>query len=166
MIYFTYILVFLFNIVPHDFHMSKTEIHYKSDKEALQFTINLFIDDFTVALEDEYNIDSLRLFEKNEHVLADSLVAEYIWKHLEVSIDSTDIYPDYIGKELNSDDLEGMRCYFEVESLKAFELMDISNSILVETFADQRNILSVKVDTKSKAHHLLDKEDFKKSVRI
>jgi len=146
--------------------MSKTEIHYKSDKEALQFTINLFIDDFSLAIENDYDIDSLGLFNNNEHALADSLIVSYIHSHLEVQIDSRRIKPYYIGKELNAEDFEGMRCYFEVEDLKAFETIEISNALLFNTFDDQRNILSVLVDKKSKAHHLLDKNDYTKSVHL
>jgi len=160
------IYILLLFAQTHDFHMSKTEIHYKSDQESLQFTVNLFIDDLTLALENEYEADSLRLFEKDEHLDSDSLIVAYIHKHLVVHVDSEIVTPIYIGKEINDEDLEGMRCYLEVENQKAFQHIEISNGLLMNTFSDQRNILSVLVDKKSKAHHLLDKRDYKKSINI
>lgn len=164
MTHILYILLFLSQ--AHDFHMSKTQIHYKSDQESLQFTVHLFIDDLTLAIESEFEVDSLQLFEKNEHLESDSLIGAYIHKHLIVYVDSEIVKPIYIGKEINGEELEGMRCYLEVENQKAFQNIEISNGLLLNTFSDQRNILSFLVDKKSKAHHLLDKSDYKKSINI
>jgi len=161
-----YIFILILSSVAHDYHMSKTEIHYKTEQKSLQFTVNLFIDDLTLAIESEYEVDSLRLFEKDEHVLSDSLINAYILKHLLVNIDDKEIMPSYIGKELNGEDLEGMRCYLEVEQQEFFQNIEVSNGLLMNTFSDQRNILSILVDKKSKAHHLLDNSDYKKSIDI
>jgi len=162
----SYIVIFFASIFAHDFHMSKTQIHYKTEQKALQYTVNLFIDDLSLAVEEEFEIDSLNLFLNNEQPIADSLIHLYINKHLEVKLDGEVITPIFIGKELNSEDYEGFRCYLEVEDVESIQKFEIKNLLLTELFNDQRNILSVMVDQKSKAHHLLDKEDFIKQISL
>lgn len=156
----------MFSSLTHDFHLSKTELHYKSDQQALQYTCYLFIDDLEEAIYNTYDMDSLKLFTNNEHSLSDSIISKYLNEHLTISINNTDLNPEYIGKELNDKDPEGMRCYLEVVDLDPFDQIEINNELFLKTFNDQKNLVDVIVDKKSKSFHLLDANDNKLNVKI
>lgn len=162
-ILFLIVSVFL-NVSFHDLHMSKAELNYKSDQRALQLTVHLFIDDLEKGLQ-MYGDDKLRLFENNESPQADSLINLYINEFLIVDIDDTKVKLSYLGKEM-SDDLEGAWCYLEVENVNPFNIISVRNELLTSIFDDQKNIINIKVNSKSKAFHILDKEDNFKVIRI
>ena len=155
-----YINCLLFLLPLHDFHVSKTDLNYKTSQEALQITVHVFIDDLELALED-YGSSNMNLFTKSESLSADSLIAVYLNKSLEIKIDKEAIAPVYIGKEI-SDDLSAAWCYLEFENLSPFKSMSLKNSILNELFEDQKNIVNFKIDSKSKAFHIMDRDvDYK-----
>jgi len=157
-------LFFLSSSSFHDFHLSKTEINYKTDQKALQVTVHLFIDDLELgieAIEDE----KLNLFEINESIKSDSIINVYIQNYLKIELNQVEIELDFLGKEI-SDDLAGAWCYLELENVEAFDVIKIKNTLLNSTFDDQKNIINIKVNSKSKAFHILDHNDNSKVISI
>jgi len=152
----------LVSISAHDFHLSKTDIHYRSESQSLQVTIHAFIDDTQLALE---AIDSLeyKLMEQSEHALADSILGVYLTNNFIVKADGVPLEFNYLGKEA-SDDIEGLYAYMEVEGLTIPKQLEVTNKILMEQFDDQKNIIKVMMDDDNKAFHLLSKKDHTKSV--
>jgi len=150
--------------MSHDFHLSKTDIHYKTESQALQLTIHTFIDDMELALKAYEDID-YKLLQDSEHIKTDSILLKYIEDHLILKADDKLLNYSFVGKEV-SDDLVGVWAYLEVEGLEFFESIDVTNSILMDTYEDQRNIINVKVDSKSKAFHILSLSDNQKLVKL
>ncbi len=150
----------------HDFHMSRLDLHYKSDQQSMQFSLFMFIDDFEATIkEHEDNVD-LKLFTKKESTVADSLIYNYISKNLLINVDNNIKTMNYIGKEIDEKDLQGMWIYLEIDNQKTFESLDITNSILTDAFSDQRNIISVLVDSKRKGYHILDKKNNSQKIKL
>ena len=150
-------------LVTHDFHLSKADIHYRSDLQSLECTVHLFIDDLEKAINEDYGIDSLFLFTPKESITSDSIIGMYINDHLKIQIDGQIIRSHMIGKEM-SEDLQGVYCYLEVEKLEEFDKIEVSNSIMLTTFNDQKNIINIKKDNKSKAFHILDHNSQSKKI--
>ena len=148
----------------HDFHVSKTEVHYKSEAESLQLSVHVFIDDLELALAN-YSDNVLNLLSEKEHPDADSLIALYFNEVYSFSVHDKDISPAYLGKEI-SDDFQGAWCYLEQEHLASFDQMEIKNTLLCEIYDDQKNIVSFKVDNKRKAFNILDKEDSELTINL
>ncbi len=150
----------------HDFHMSRLDLHYKSDQQSMQFSLFMFIDDFEATIkEHEDNVD-LKLFTKKESTVADSLIYNYISKNLLINVDNNIKTMNYIGKEIDEKDLQGMWIYLEIDNQKTFESLDITNSILTDAFSDQRNIINVLVDSKRKGYHILDKKNNSQKIKL
>lgn len=164
---YNYILLLLLSISPlHEFHMSRLDLHYKSDKESMQFSLFMFIDDFEAMIKEGNDGIELKLFTEKESTLADSLIHNYINEKLLITIDDIEKSMSYIGKEIDEKDLQGMWIYLEIENQKSFDSIDITNSILTDAFSDQRNIINVKVDGKRKGYHILDKKNNSKKVKV
>jgi len=165
-----YILLILFNVLVsgsgdvHDFHLSKTDIHYKTEQKAVQLTIHTFIDDTEAVLKDQEDIE-YKFFESTEHALTDSIFNDYLNKNITITIDGEQQAFYYLGKE-QSDDILGVYAYLEIEGIDSFQSIEISNSVLMDKFDDQKNIINFKVDNKSKAFHILTKKDYQKTIDL
>lgn len=165
-----YILLVAFNLMisgtsgVHDFHLSKTDIHYKTEQKALQLTVHTFIDDTEAVLKGMEDLD-YKFFESTEHALTDSIFGEYLASTISIAIDGVvqDFY--FLGKE-QSDDILGVYSYLEIEGVDTFSSIEISNSILMDQFDDQKNIINFKIDNKSKAFHILTKGDHEKAISL
>lgn len=159
-------LYFFLSFLPsaHDFHVSKTELQYKSENEAIQISVSVFIDDLELALA-EVETEPLKLLTRFEHPSADSLIADYFNKHLKLTSDDLSLELNYLGKE-SSSDLMATWCYLEVLQIKSIEKLEVENTILLKEFDDQRNILSVKQDGKSVDFVIFDNKEFEKTIRF
>ena len=161
--FIVFLILLLGSFTMHDLHMSKTDLHYKTDQESLQILVSIFIDDLELAIKNESG-KKYDLLEEGPHQVSDSLIMGYINSHLEISIDDKYIEPVYLGKE-QSEDYEAFWCYLEIENLKTFKLLEIKNTILLKEFDDQKNATNFKIDRKSKSFEFLDhKTNFKKIV--
>lgn len=152
------------HFVLHDFHVSKSDIHYKSEKRAVQITINVFIDDLELALS-EYSIEKMSLFSDSEYEKSDSLIDVYLQDHFKIAVDDLPARPYYLGKEI-SDDLSAAWMYMELENVVEVSKIQLTNTILFKEFEDQKNIVNVKMNNKSKAFFILDHKDFTKTVNF
>lgn len=146
----------------HDFHLSKTDIHYKSEQQALQITVHSFIDDTEEALQPSME-EELKLMTNSEHEKADSLLAAYLSENIVIKIDGVEQACQYLGKEA-SDDIQGVYCYLEILNVSAFATLEVDNSILIDIFQDQKNIVNIKADNKPKAFHILTASDTYKKI--
>lgn len=148
----------------HEFHLSKTDIHYKTEAKALQVTIHIFIDDTEAALEIKEPLE-YRLMQESEHILADSILGTYFSENFIIKVDGQERTFDYLGKEA-SDDIEGLYAYLEIPNLETPQQLEITNKLLMEQFDDQKNIIKVMLDSKNKAFHLLTKKDHTKLINF
>jgi len=145
------------HISMHDIHLSKMDIHYKTEQKALQITVHMFLDDTEAALCLRDSLE-YKLFETLEHPLADSLLAEYLFDNLEISVDGLQVPLTYLGKE-QSEDLQAVYAYLEIENTSVEQEIIVKNTVLLELFDDQRNMISVKENNKRKAFHLFSHKE-------
>ena len=141
----------------HEFHVSKTEAHYKSEQSDLQVSVHIFIDDLELALKD-FSDEPIHLLTQKELPQADSLIYGYLSSKIQFLADDKHLNLSYLGKEI-SNDFQGVWCYLECNNVMKPKLTSIKNNLLCELYDDQKNIVSLKVDNKTKAFHILDKDD-------
>ena len=125
----------------HEFHLSKCVIEYAEAESALQVTMYVFIDDLEIALA-EHVADPLFICTEKEHKEAEEYMANYFAEHFAILIDKQPVPLSFLGKEI-SEDFIAAWCYLESTNIKSFQSLTIQNSILVDHFDDQKNIISV-----------------------
>lgn len=148
----------------HDFHLCKTDVHYKSDQNSIQVTVLTFVDDLEEALNQEKPLD-YKLLQNAEHPEADSLIAIYFEQHLTFKINGEAKSFYYLGKE-ESDDITAIYSYLEIEGIDDPTFIEIDNSIMTELFDDQKNIINIKVNNKPKGTHILTKKNHIKAISL
>ena len=141
----------------HDYHVSKSRIHYDADARAYQITLHLFIDDLEAALRLR-GIDGLYLGTERETAEADTYVATYLQDRFNLRADSTTLGYTYLGKEV-SEDLMAFYIYLEVANVALDPSLDVTNALLTEVHDDQRNIVQIQVGKAIRGYFICTRED-------
>ena len=143
-------LLLLLFIIPllsfsaHKYYLSLTQIEYKNESKSIQIIINVFMDDIETALNKEYSID-LQLTNQNELESNDVYFKKYLKKNLYFKVDNTSSSFNYIGKEYDGD---LVYFYLEIENVNSLEAIEVVNTILIDYFPEQQNLIKSKVNKK------------------
>ena len=153
-----YLILFiipLLSFTAHKYYLSLTQIEYRSEKQSIQITINVFMNDIEVALNKDYNID-LKLDTKKELKDNDVYFIKYLNDRLHFKVDNFSKKFNYIGKEYEGD---LVFFYLEIENIKEVNSIEIENKILTKHFPEQQNLIKSKVKKKHKSMLLTAKND-------
>ncbi|WP_165730213.1 DUF6702 family protein [Polaribacter sp. 20A6] len=154
----TILLLFIIPLLSfstHKYYLSLTQIEYRSELQAVQITINVFMDDIELALNKDYNID-LQLTTKKELKDNDVYFIKYLNKKLHLKVDGVSRDFNYIGKEYDGD---LVYFYLEIEDVKELKNIEVTNKILTNHFPKQENLIKSKVGKKHKSLLLNAKND-------
>jgi len=143
---FILFLLPLFSFNLHKIHVSLTNIVYKKEPKTLQITTRVFIDDIENAINNKYGL-SLELDTKRETSITDKYIEKYVKENLKITLDNQEITLLYLGKEYDDDIVY---VYFEMENIKDFKQIEVSNTVLFDLFDDQQNIIKIKNETTQK----------------
>lgn len=142
----------------HEFYLSVTEIEYNNEKQSLQIITRVFIDDFEDVLNERYGAD-LQLSEEAEEGAVAENISRYLKQKLRLQVNGEELQLNYLGKEYDADQLV---LYIEVENLAPFNKIEVTNEILTDLFDDQKNVVHVKVNDKTKSLLLMRQQETEK----
>ncbi len=145
----------LFAFTMHKYYVSLCEIEYLKEKQSIQITLGVFIEDLEFIL-DKNSGKSLNLASKTEVENVDDYYKKYLSEHLLVSVNSKNQSFKYIGKEYDGDIV---RFYLEITDIKELKSLEITNNILINEFPDQKNIVKIKVKDFNKTFYLNKSND-------
>ena len=139
----------------HKYYMSVTQIDYIEDKQSVQVTSRIFIDDFERLLRERYD-ESITLASKEEPKTVDLFIERYLKEKLKIKINNEDAELIFIGKEYDTDIV---KCYLEIEDVKQIKTFEVYNKVLFDLFEDQQNIVKTKINSKQKSFILFKEKD-------
>ena len=142
----------------HEFYLSVTEIEYNNEKQSLQIITRVFIDDFEDVLNERYGAD-LQLSEEAEEGAVAKNISKYLKQKLRLQVNGEELQLNYLGKEYDADQLI---LYIEVENVAPFKKIEVTNEILNDLFDDQKNVVHVKVNDKTKSLLLMRQQETEK----
>jgi hypothetical protein len=126
--------------IPHDFHVSITQIDHNPQTQSLEITVRIFTDDLEQTIRN-LGGGELRLGGPHEAPDANRLLLEYFQNRLEIRVNDQPSVLKWVGKEIEPD---VTWCYLEVYSVPVISSIQITNRILMEVFDDQKNIIHLK----------------------
>ena len=135
----------------HKYYVSVTQIDFLPEKQAVQITSRIFIDDFEKLLRTRYD-EKITLATKNESLTTDSYIEKYLNEKLKLKINNKDVTMTFLGKEYDTDIV---KCYLEIENIKTIKTIEISNKVLFDIFSDQQNIIKTKINSQQKSFILI-----------
>jgi hypothetical protein len=135
----------------HKYYLSSTKSEYKKESKTIQITMRFFIDDLQETINRTYSKD-VELALPNEPKEIDSLINNYISKKLEVIINTNKKAFSFLGKEYNNDEIY---IYLEIENVELINPIEIKNSMLMEIFSEQQNIIKLDIDDTKNSFQLI-----------
>jgi hypothetical protein len=132
----------------HPVHVSVCDMVYREDKKALQAIHRIFIDDLELGIREERGWEELDLLEPPTGHTTDGLVKAYLGRHFRITLSGKDVPMEYLGHEVEG---EAILCYMEGAKVKPFKEITIWNSVLLDTYRDQANLVHLKVGEKTKS---------------
>lgn len=134
-------------LMPHDFHVSITQMALNDRSGQLEIAVKVFTDDLETAIQPK-GTEPLRLGTEREDPRGKILIGAYINRNLRVKVDGAPVVLTFLGKEMEAD---ATWCYFESAPIGKFSKLDVTNTLLIDLFDDQVNIIHLKRDGKTKA---------------
>ncbi|PQB05909.1 DUF6702 family protein [Aureitalea marina] len=156
----TIFLAFLILIAPvlissraHKFYVSITKVELSEEAKSVQIITKIFIDDIEATLQKRYD-PNVSLDTKKETEAHVKLLEKYVLQKFKVEIDGVAYQLEYLGREYEND---VVKCYLEVPGITDLNKIEIENSVLMDMFEEQQNIIHVKKG-KTRKSLVLDKE--------
>ena len=158
---FIILLIPLFAFTTHKYYISSTKIEYKKESKTIQITMRFFVDDLQESINSTYS-KNIELALPNEPEEIDSLIINYVSKKLDVTINSNKKAYSFLGKEYHNDEIY---IYLEIENVEFIKAIEIKNSMLMEIFPEQQNIIKLYINNAKKTF-LLTKQKDKDSLKF
>lgn len=135
-----FVIPLLTSAMAHKFYVSTTKIEYVKDKQSLQIISKIFLDDLEDVLQERYD-KNLSYGTKKESEREEEFLKEYLLKKFEISLNGKRVEYDYIGREY---EIDMIKIYLEVTGVSEVRSIEVSNSMLMEMFEEQQNIIHYK----------------------
>ncbi len=140
---FLSLLLWLLPAPRHSYHASLTELRYNATGPQLEISIKVFTNDFEKALS-KGQPKPLHLDAPDPQV--GLLTAAYLQQHLQFSAPGGGVQPvQFLGSQPEKD---AHWLYCKVQLLRPLRSLQIRNTVLLDVFADQSNVVNLEADGK------------------
>lgn len=126
----------------HDYHVAISAVTSNNTNKSLEITQKIFLEDLEKAILEENKV-KLYIGTDKQHSNCKELIGDYIKNHLILSIEGKKQNLNYLGFEQEN---ELIFAYFETPKIAKLKSISIVNTILLDTFSDQANIMHFKVN--------------------
>ncbi|GGG41414.1 hypothetical protein GCM10010976_11290 [Bizionia arctica] len=139
----------------HKYYVSVTQIDYIKEKQSVQITTRIFLDDLEDVLQLRYD-KNLILDPQSEAGDINFNLEKYLKTKLVIRINGEEKSLKYIGKEYDNDIVI---CYLEIEDVTEIKTFRIQNTVLFDLHEEQQNIVRTKINSKNKSFILTKSND-------
>ena len=131
----------------HPFYISLTEIRYNPANKSLEIAQKIFWDDLEVALGDIHKtkVDFLNPMDRKA---LEEMAKGYLLEKNEIRINGQKVTLNYLGFEIEE---EAAWFYLEAEKVPAPKTVEVYNTVLIQHFDGQQNIVNFYMDRKPKS---------------
>lgn len=135
------LLIPLMAFTLHKYYISLTQIDYKAQEKNLQITMRLFTDDVEKTLNANFKKD-FKLDTPQELATTNQLITYYLNNHFKVIVNGKPLNIKFLGKEYEND---LVYFYIEINDVATIKSIEIENTILMDEFEEQQNIIKLNI---------------------
>ena len=128
---FFYVLLF---VVIHKYYVSTTLIDLDLKSQTFEITLKVFYDD----LEKDLELDSAVVDYEKDYNYLNKIFKKYLSENFIIEIENERIILDYLGYEKKRDQIN---FYMNMDNDLKNKSINIQNSVLFNSFPDQKNII-------------------------
>lgn len=153
-------IIILSSFAVHKFYVGMFQMKFVPQKKELQITTRIFIDDINLALEKKFHRKTF-IGEPKETKEDEVLLQKYIAEKFKVKINNQSKNFVFLSKEIENN---VVICYLKVKELSKINSFEVENSILMEIYPEQQNIIQFD-NNGEKQSLLLTEETFKGKLK-
>ena len=132
--FFTLLFLLVF---PHKYYVSTTLIDFDNKTQSFEITLKVFYDD----LEKDLKLDSKKVDYIKDYEYLNEIYKPYLNQNFQINFDNKAILINYLGFEKKQDQIN---FYMEINSDLLGQSIEIQNSILYNSFPNQKNIILIR----------------------
>ncbi|TAG31206.1 MAG: hypothetical protein EAZ35_04440 [Sphingobacteriia bacterium] len=136
--------------VLHPFFISVIEVSHNAKSATVEVSVRVFTDDLEKTLQ-KYTTAKIDLIQPKDRAFIDQQLNSYIGKTLRLKINGKLVIVKYLGYEIIK---ESIWSYFEIESIKAMNTLEVDCSLLYDFETNQVNIIHAKSKGLEKSYKL------------
>lgn len=146
---FTYLLLFISAHITnaHKYYLSVTDLEYNKEEQSIQMITRLFYDDLQDVLQERYD-ERITVKKDEDQEKLDAYINRYLKKKFKVKVNNIDRELRFLGKEYEDDYVV---CYIEIEAVSSIETILIENTLLMDLFPEQKNMIHTDILEKKKS---------------
>lgn len=142
----------LMSFTTHKYYLSVTDVSYNEEEASIQMITRLFYDDLEDVLKERYD-ESLLVDATADQEKLDVYIKKYISKKLKITVNGEAKVVSFVGKEYEDDFVV---CYIEVSDIRSLTTLEIENTMLMDLFPEQKNMMHTDILGKKKSLILID----------
>jgi hypothetical protein len=142
------------SFTTHKFYVSTTNLEYVPEEKSVQIITKIFIDDVENAIKERYGVET-SLDTKKETKADREFLKKYILQKLQVKVNGKEEDMSYLGVEY---DIDIVKAYIEINGVRNLKSLEIENTVLMDMFEEQQNIIHIKTP-KMRRSIILEKEN-------
>lgn len=124
---------------------------WDEQERELEITMRIFTDDLELSVRNARNEPDLDLLNPGKGRSTEMLISEYVMPRFSVVIDGKKQNLKFLGIEMETD---AIVCYIQAPDVKRWRVMEVTNTVITETYDDQSNLVHLTVKGKVRSHRL------------
>ncbi|HSB91600.1 MAG TPA: DUF6702 family protein [Flavitalea sp.] len=142
----------------HPFYISVTEINHNAAEKSLEISCKIFTEDLENVLNKTAN-PKIELSNPKSKEQANRLIGQYLHAHLQLRVNGQPVTMELLGFE---EEREATWTYLQVNNVTNVKKIEIVDSILYDSFAEQINLVHVTVSGNRKSSKVNNPESLVK----
>ena len=124
-------------VAPHRFYSAIFQINFEKSKKRVEITARIFTDDLNQTLKKIYKKE-VKLGSKKESKDDIEILKKFLTSNIKFTINGKPTIFDFISKE---EDNNISICYLKINNVSKITTLEVENSVLIELFPEQQNII-------------------------
>lgn len=148
---FVLLINYLSGIYYHDFHVSVVNVEFDKTEQALEISQRIFIDDLEKVLADASDTTTFDIIVDFEKDIVKNSIENYVLNHMQISVNGKVALLDYLGAKIDGDVIVA---FIESPNIKKMKSITVTNTVFMESFVDQINLVHLLVDGENRSMKL------------
>lgn len=148
--------VFPIVLMAHQFYVSITSMQHHPETQKLSIRVRLFANDLEESIFQEQGV-RLGFWTNSPLENAQAYVESYVSSRLFISVNDSPIRLNFISQKVESAEVIDdtvIICELEAYDVSEIATIQVRNSLLIETFDDQINIVNIRANNTKKVMNL------------
>ncbi|MFT5862540.1 MAG: hypothetical protein ACI828_001189 [Flavobacteriales bacterium] len=137
----------LLSVTTHKYYLSVTDLEYNEASQSIQMITRLFYDDVEAVLQARYD-EAIVVDATEDQGPLDRYLTKYLKTKLKLTVNGEAQELVFVGKEYEDDYIV---LYTEIEGVSSIRILAIENTLLMDVFPEQKNMVHTEILGKKKS---------------